>query len=145
MSSEPIAETLQKLSPKTSRADSELPAPRFRGKTFIADDVVSIIARHAAERIEGIFSIGESNFRSLLSRLGRHHGVESEVGLREAAVDLEIVVEFGYPIRELAEELRAEVINTVEQMTGRRVVEVDVSVIDVHLPGAETKRKRELS
>ena len=145
MSSEPIAESLQKLPPKTPQREAELPAPERRGKTFIADEVVSIIARHAAERIEGIFRIGESSFRSLLSRFGRHHGVASEVGLREAAVDLEIVVEFGYPIRELAEELRAEVILTVEQMTGRRVVEVNVSVIDVHLPGTEQKRRRELA
>ena len=124
----------------------ELPPPAERGKTFIADEVVSIIARHAAEEIEGIHRIGESSFRTLLSRFGRHHGVAAEVGLREAAIDLEIVVEFGYPIRELAAALRTQVIDAVEQMTGRLVVEVNVSVIDVNIEtGERTPRRRELA
>lgn len=118
-----------------------LAPPRTRGKTFIADDVVSVIAHKAAEQIEGIYRIGDSNLRSWF---GRHHGVEAEVGMKEAAVDLDVVAEFGYPIRDIAQDLRETVIETVERMTGRRVLEVNVNVVDVHLEGTEQRRRRQL-
>jgi len=123
--------------------DREAPA-RTRGKTFIQDDVVSVIARIAAEQVPGVHQIGESSLRAIMARLGRHPGVDSEVGLQQAAVDVEIVVEFGYSIRQVAEELRARVIDTVESMTGRQVVEVNVFVVDVHVPKVERKPRRNL-
>lgn len=122
------------------------PGPaRTRGKTFIADDVISIIARSAAEDVPGVYQIGESSFRNLLTRFDRHYGVESESGLKEAAADLELVVELGSPIRELTEEVRERVIDAVETMTGRRVVEVNIFVVDIHVPKtAGQRRRREL-
>lgn len=119
--------------------------PEERGKTFIADEVVSVIARIAAEQIEGVHQIGASSFRSLISRLGRRHGIESEVGNREAALDIDVVVEFGYPIREMARELRRAVIESVEHMTGRSVVEVNVNVVDVYVPKVEPRHRRQLA
>lgn len=115
-----------------------------RGKTYISDEVVSVIARMAAEQVEGIHSLGEPSLRNLISRLGRHHGVEAEVGMKEAAVDVDVVVEFGYPIKDVAQTLRRHVIDTVEQMTGRRVVEVDVHVVDVFIPKPERRTRRNL-
>jgi len=113
-----------------------------RGKTFIADEVVSVIARIASEQIEGVHQIGDSALRGIFSR--RHHGVESEVGLKEAAVDIEVIVEYGYPIKEIAQNLRRNVIESVEHMTGRRVLEVNVNVVDVHVPRVERRTKRQL-
>jgi uncharacterized alkaline shock family protein YloU len=121
-----------------------LPAPHARGKTYISDEVVSVIARLAAEQVEGIHQIGQSSFRSIFSRLGRHRGVESEVGMKEAAIDIDVTVAFGYPIRELAREMRELVIDSVERMTGRHVVEVNVNVVDVHVPGREPQTRRQL-
>jgi len=115
-------------------------SPRERGKTFIADEVVSVIARIAAEQIEGIHSIGEPSLRNIISRMGRHHGVDAEVGMKEAAADIEVVIDFGYPIRDVAQDLREHVIETVEQMTGRRVVEVNIHVVDVFVPKMEQPR-----
>jgi uncharacterized alkaline shock family protein YloU len=111
-----------------------------RGKTTIADDVVSIIARIAAEQVEGIHQLGESSFRGMLG-LGRHRGIESEVGFKEAAVDIEVIVEYGYPIKEVASQIRAAVIEGVEYMTGRKVVEVNVNVVDVYIPKIDSKSK----
>lgn len=115
-----------------------------RGRTFISDEVVSVITRIAVEQVEGIHSIGEPSLRNLISRLGRSHGVEAEVGMKEAAVDVEVVVEFGYPIKEVAQTLRRHVIETIESMTGRRVVEVDVHVVDVFIPKVERRTRRNL-
>ncbi len=142
-SSPPTTEVAEaKGAPPAEREPAELEVPRHRGKTFIADDVVSVIARIAAEQVEGIHQIGLSNFRSILSRFGRSRGVESEVGLKEAAIDIDVTVIFGYPIRELAQELREVIIDSVERMTGRQVVEVNINVNDVHVPGREPKSSR---
>jgi uncharacterized alkaline shock family protein YloU len=115
-----------------------------RGKTLISDDVVSIIARIAAEQVEGVHQIGESNLRGMIARLGRSKGVESEVGLKEAAVDIEVVVVYGYPIKQVASTLRRQIIEGVEFMTGRKVIEVNVHVVDVYIPKAEKRTKRQL-
>jgi uncharacterized alkaline shock family protein YloU len=120
------------------------PGPTGRGKTFIADEVVSVIARIAAEQVEGIHRIGEPSLRNLISSFGRHHGVDAEVGMREAAADIEVVVEYGYPIRDVAEAIRSAVIDSIEHMTGRQVVEVDVHVVDVHVPKTQAAPRREL-
>lgn len=117
--------------------------PANRGKTYIADEVVSVITRMAAEQVEGIHSIGEPSLRNFIGR-SRHVGVEAEVGLKEAAADIEVIVEFGYPIKDVAQTLRKHVIETVEQMTGRRVVELNVHVVDVHVPKVERRTRRQL-
>ncbi|HJL17993.1 MAG TPA: Asp23/Gls24 family envelope stress response protein [Sandaracinaceae bacterium LLY-WYZ-13_1] len=122
------------LAPRPVAPDAE---PRRRGRTYIDDEVVSVIARIAAEQVEGVHQLGRSTLRGMMARLGRTGGVDAEIGLKEAAVDLEIVVEFGHPIREVADELRETVIETIEATTGRRVIEVNVYVVDVHLPRLE--------
>jgi uncharacterized alkaline shock family protein YloU len=61
-------------------------------------------------------------------------GVGVEVGETEAAVDLDIVVEYGVSIAELGRSIQRNVKQTVERMTGLRVVEVNISVDDVYLP-----------
>ena len=133
------------------RSDDEAVAmadrpPRLRGNTYIDDEVVSVIARIAAEGVPGVYKIGESNLRNVLSRFSRHHGVEAEVGLHEAAADIELTVEFGYSMRDVAQDARERIIDAVESMTGRRVVEVNVYVIDVYVPKAAggSRRRREL-
>ena len=113
-----------------------------RGKTFIADEVVSVIARIAAEQVEGVHQLGDSNLRGVFSRLGRHGGIESEVGLKEAAIDVDVVVEYGVPITKVARVLRRQIIDTVEYMTGRNVVEVNINVVDVHVPKSETQQQQ---
>ncbi len=59
------------------------------------------------------------------------------VGERQAAVDLTVVVEYGVAITELARAVRRNVISSLEQMTGLEVVEVNINVVDLHLPGDE--------
>ena len=61
-------------------------------------------------------------------------GFGVEVGETEAAIDLDIVVEYGVGIAELGRSIQRNVKQSVERMTGLRVVEVNVSVDDVYLP-----------
>jgi uncharacterized alkaline shock family protein YloU len=64
-------------------------------------------------------------------------GVGVEVGETEAAIDLDIVVEYGVAIAELGRSIQRNVRQAVERMTGLRVVEVNVAVDDVYLPSAD--------
>lgn len=113
-----------------------------RGKTFVSDEVVSIIAKLAAEQVEGVHRVGSSTLRSLIGRLGRHSGVSAEVGVKEAAVDLEMTVDLGYPIKVVAAQAREKIVQQVEHMTGCAVVEVNITVSDVNVPAADKGRRQ---
>jgi uncharacterized alkaline shock family protein YloU len=62
-------------------------------------------------------------------------GVSVEVGEKEAAVDLTVVVEYGESIPRVAQQIRENVVRRIEGITGLTVTEVNVAVNDLHLPG----------
>ncbi|MFD8144021.1 Asp23/Gls24 family envelope stress response protein [Streptomyces sp. NPDC059708] len=131
----------------TGRSElNELSEPSgTRGKTSIADAVVVKIAGRAAREIPGVHDMGGGLSRTLGAvrdrvpggrpNVGR--GVKVEVGARQAAVDVELVVEYGVPVPDVARDVRENVIGAVERITGLEVVEVNIAVVDVHLPGDE--------
>lgn len=114
-----------------------------RGRTSIADTVVVKIAGRAAREIPGVHDMGGGLSRTLGAvrdrvpggrpNVGR--GVKVEVGERQAAIDVELVVEYGVPVPDVARDVRENVIGAVERITGLEVVEVNIAVTDVHLPG----------
>src|SRR5689334_24492655 len=85
-----------------------------QGKTTIADTVVSKIAGIAAREVDGVHDLGGGASRvvgALRERIpganvDLSQGVSVEVGERQAAVDLEIVAEYGVGIADLAAGLR---------------------------------------
>ena len=64
-------------------------------------------------------------------------GVDVEVGEREAAVDLTVIIDYGESIPEISEQIRDNVIQRIEGITGLRVTEVNVAVNDLYFPGDE--------
>ena len=113
------------------------------GKTTIADRVVQKIVSLAAREVPGIYDLGGGAARTLGAIRERipgssqtsGQGVTVEVGQSQAAVDLEVVTEYGMSIADVAKSVRRNVISAVEGMTGLEVTEVNLSVIDIHLPG----------
>ncbi|MEV6238692.1 Asp23/Gls24 family envelope stress response protein [Lentzea sp. NPDC051838] len=113
-----------------------------KGSTAIADVVVQKVAGLAAREIRGVHALGGGATRALSALRDRipgatasaGQGVSVEVGEKQAAVDLEIVVEYGVPIADLAKSVRGNVITAIEQITGLEVVEVNINVNDVHIP-----------
>lgn len=113
------------------------------GKTTIADRVVQKIVSLAAREVPGIYDLGGGAARTLGAIRERipgssqtsGQGVTVEVGQSQAAVDLEVVTEYGMAIADVAKSVRRNVISAVEGMTGLQVTEVNLSVIDIHLPG----------
>jgi uncharacterized alkaline shock family protein YloU len=66
-----------------------------------------------------------------------------QVGEEEAAVYLSMAVEYGNSIPQISEAVRRNVINRVENLTGLRVVEVNIAVNDVLLPEERPQLERQ--
>lgn len=105
------------------------------GVLKMSQDVVETIAGLAAREIEGVHSMGRSRLIGFGDNPKR--GVQAEVGEQEAALDLELIIEHGHDIRQVAQKLRERVANEVERTAGRKVVEVNLDVVGVHMPDGE--------
>ncbi|MFC5800676.1 Asp23/Gls24 family envelope stress response protein [Streptomyces formicae] len=122
--------------------------PGTRGRTTIADGVVEKIAGLAARDVVGVHAMGSGisrTFGAVRDRVGvpggarasATRGVKAEVGEVQTALDLEIVVDYGVSISDVARAVRENVVSAVERMTGLEVVEVNIAVSDVKLPDEE--------
>jgi len=128
-------------------------AAASRGRTTVADVVVEKIAGMAARDVPGVHALGSGFARSMGSMRERMpgagsgksatRGVSVEVGEKQAAIDLEIVVDYGVSITDVAAAVRENVISAVERMAGREVVEVNITVSDVKLPDEEDEGAEE--
>ena len=103
------------------------------GTIRIADEVVSIIAGLAATEVEGVAGMSGGIAGGIAEILGRKNfskGVKVEVGEKEAAIDLYIIVKYGVRIPDIALTVKA----AIENMTGLSTVEVNVHVQGVGFP-----------
>jgi uncharacterized alkaline shock family protein YloU len=105
------------------------------GKLEIMDDVIATVAGMAAREVPGIHSMGRSRIFTFGDSPKR--GVAVEAGKAEAAIDLEVIIEHGCDIREVSGTLRKKVATAVDQMTGKKVVEVNLIVVGVNVPEEE--------
>jgi uncharacterized alkaline shock family protein YloU len=114
-----------------------------KGATTIADTVVEKIAGMAAREVPGVHRLGSGAARALGNlrermpgqKVSLGQGVTVEVGQRQAAVDLVLVIDYGVSIVEVADAVRTNVSNAIEDMTGLEITEVNIAVDDIHLPG----------
>ena len=116
------------------------------GSIRIADEVVGIIAGLAATEIDGIAGMSGGLVGGIAEMLGKKNfakGVKVEVGEREAAVDLYIIVKYGVRIPDVALSVQENVKQAIESITGLSVVEVNIHVQGVGFPDAE-KREEEV-
>lgn len=146
----------------SSPATSTAAAPRSsssdlvtsQGKTSIADSVVQKIAGISAREVSGVHNLGGGASRAFGSIKERFpgssgpsvtQGVAVEVGEKQAAIDLDVVVEYGVSIADLAQSIRRNVIGAVERMTGLEVTEVNISVDDIYIPSDDDEGSQEPS
>ncbi|WP_419873822.1 Asp23/Gls24 family envelope stress response protein [Candidatus Pristimantibacillus sp. PTI5] len=105
------------------------------GTIQIAPEVIEVIAGLATIEVDGVAGMSGGFAGGIVELLGRKNlskGVKVEVGQREAAVDVSIIVEYGNRIPEIASEIQRNVKRSIEMMTGLHVVEVNVHIHDVH-------------
>lgn len=113
----------------------------------IADDVVSVIAGKAVSEISGVagmaggFAGGISEVFSGKKNLSK--GIKVDVGEKEVKIDVNIIVEYGARIPDIAFEIQNRVKKAVETMTGLTVTCVNVHVQGVNIPEEKEEPKNE--
>jgi uncharacterized alkaline shock family protein YloU len=131
------------LSSNDERSRIEGPLTTRDGKITVAQGVVQKIAGIACREISGVHAMGggaSRAFGAIRERIPGSsgpnvaQGVGVEVGETQAAIDLDIVVEYGVSIADLGQSIQRNVKQAVERMTALEVVEVNISGADVHLP-----------
>jgi uncharacterized alkaline shock family protein YloU len=104
------------------------------GNIQIAPEVIEIIAGMAAVEVQGVAGMSGGFAGGIADLLGRK---KVEVGQREAAVDVSIIIEYGYRIPEVAANIQRNVKSAIESMTGLDVVEVNVQIHEVQFKSTE--------
>ena len=106
----------------------------------IADDVVAVIAGVAVYEVQGVYEMsagfagGISEVLSGKKNLAK--GIKVEVNDKSTKIDVNIIVEYGTRIPDVAFEIQNKVKKAVETMTGLTVTEVNV-----HVQGVNTENK----
>lgn len=116
------------------------------GQIRIANEVVGIISGLAATEIAGVAGMSAGIAGGIAEMLGKKSlakGVRVEVGEKEAAVDLYVIMEYGVSIPDVAWQVQENVKKAIESMTGLDVVEVNVHVQGVSFQNEE-KQEEEL-
>lgn len=106
------------------------------GTVTYANDVIATIAGVAATEVSGVAGMSgriSSGITEMLGKKNLTKGVKVEVGTQEAAIDLNIVVEYGSELHKVAEAVQENVKKAVETMTGLQVVEVNVNILGVNV------------
>ena len=112
----------------------------------IAEDVVAKIAGIAASEVKGVFSMNGGIAGGISEMFGKKSfskGVKAQVTEKDAVLDLYIIVEYGSRIPDIAFEIQNKVKTAVENMTGLKVLEVNIHVQGVNLPKDPKEVKEE--
>lgn len=127
------------------------PLQTTRGVTTLDDTVVAKVAGMAAREVPGVFDMGNAvrrAFSAVTDRIPNAQtnvagGISVEKGDTQTAIDVTVVVDYGASIVDIGNAIRRNVIDQVEGTTGLEVIEVNVNVADVHLPGDDNDRSSE--
>ena len=102
----------------------------------ISNDVVAVIAGVAVSEVQGVsgmaggFAGGITEVLSGKKNLAK--GIKVEIEDEKVKIDVNIIVEYGSRIPDVAFEIQNRVKKAVENMTGLKVVEVNVHVQGVN-------------
>ncbi|MFC2082011.1 Asp23/Gls24 family envelope stress response protein [Candidatus Bipolaricaulota bacterium] len=111
------------------------------GRITIAEDVISSIARIAAEKVDGIAQSSGGAAGGLRSIFGGEDiapNIKTELSEDTVRVELRIAVEYGYPVHEVAQGVQQNVQSDIEKMAGVTVSSIDVYVKKVVPPHTHT-------
>ena len=108
----------------------------------IADEVIAVVAGVAVSEVPGVYSMaggfagGISEVLSGKKNLSK--GIKVEAGEKETKIDVNIIVEYGTRIPDVAFEIQSRVKKAVETMTGLKV-----ECVNVHVQGVNTNLEKE--
>lgn len=104
------------------------------GSVRIADEVISSIAGIAATEVEGVARLTGNITNEIVSKIGMNNlskGVRIAIDDQKAKIELHCELVYGSNIPQVSKEIQEKVKQSVENMTGLTVVEVNVYVVAV--------------
>lgn len=107
----------------------------------IANDVVASIAGIAVSEVSGVYGMA-GGITEIFGKKGLSKGIKVEVGEKSTKIDVNIIVEYGVRIPDVAFEIQNRVKKAVETMTGLNVIEVNVHVQGVSTESQETEETK---
>lgn len=125
-----------------SKTGQALPA---EGTTVIEDEVVASIAGFAASGVKGVEGLGKSSVAGTVTRLIKstedslRKGVNVEVGKKEAIINLQMGVLYGYYIPDIVDEVRRKVASALVESTGLVAKEINIRIVGIKF--TDTKKK----
>ena len=114
----------------------------------ISNEAIATYAGIAVSEVSGVYGMagGFAGITEALSgKKNLAKGIKVDVGEKEAKIDVNIIVEYGARIPEVAFEIQSRVKKSVENMTGLKVLEVNVHVQGVHAATDDKKQDDEES
>ena len=107
-----------------------------------ASDVIAVISGVAVSEVKGVFAMAGGFAGGITEVLkGKKNlakGIKVETENNKAKIDVNIIVEYGARIPDVAFEIQNKVKKSVEEMTGLKVEEVNV-----HVQGVNTQKLTE--
>lgn len=102
----------------------------------ISNDVIAVISGVAVSEVQGVFAMAGGFAGGITEVLkGKKNlskGIKVDVQDNKAKIDVNIIVEYGARIPDVAFEIQKRVTKSVENMTGLKVEEVNVHVQGVN-------------
>ena len=131
------------MAENTTTATTPVTATKDGGSTVIVDAVVAKVAGIAAAEVPGVHALGGGaarvigNIRQAVGAKDHAQGVSVEVGETEVAADIDIQVDYPEQLQRVASNVRAAVHQAITELVGMKVAEINVTVVDVFIPGEE--------
>ncbi len=124
--------------------NSEEEGKESLGIIKVADEVIAITAGIATLEVPGVAGMSggiSGDIAELLKKKNLTKGVKVEAGDKESVIDLNIIVEYGSHIPQVATKVQNNVREAVRNITGLEVVEVNVNVQGIRIPSEEGEIK----
>jgi len=116
------------------------------GAIIIEGDVVASIAGLVASQVKGVAGLGQSSIRSsvfkhlLKPEDSAKTGVAVEVGKKEAILDLELSIIYGYYIPAVVDEVRKNIATVLKETTGLVAKEINIRVVSIKFPNKKKEK-----
>jgi uncharacterized alkaline shock family protein YloU len=108
----------------------------------VSDDVIATIATMALGEVKGVAAASTGLVGGLLGRKGPAKGIKIEADGNAVSLDVTIMVEYGARIPDVAADIQRRLRSAIEEMTGKFVRAINVTVQGIRGPSGAAISER---